>query len=172
MPQSITAAAFVLGAVLLLIAILHGSFKIFGAEVEGSTGRFGHIFAGFLGILLISIGLFGSLYKSSPQPSVVPPSPANATAGQQQTRRPEPEPIATGQPQSEQNVSIDGTWHGADGSVYQISKHGDKFTIRVTGMNFEASSSGELHGHQFDRTYEGRFSDGKHYSGRCSGTVS
>ena len=53
MPQNITTAACVLGAVLLLTAILHRSFKIFGAEVEGSTGRFGRIFAGFLGILLI-----------------------------------------------------------------------------------------------------------------------
>jgi len=48
MPQNITTAACVLGAVLLLTAILHRSFKIFGAEVEGSTGRFGRIFAGFL----------------------------------------------------------------------------------------------------------------------------
>jgi hypothetical protein len=172
MSPSIMTAAFVLGAVLLLIAILRGSFKIFGAEVDGSAGRFGRIFAGFLGLILVCIGLFGSLYKSPLQPSTVPPPAANTTPTQQQTRQLEAEQTATGQPQSQQDVNIDGAWHGADGSVYQISQHGNKFTIRVTGMNFEASGSGELQGHQFDRTYEGQYSNGKHYSGRCSGTVS
>ena len=61
-PQSITIAAFVLGAILLLIAILHGGgFKIFGAEVDGSPGRFGRVFAGLLGVILIGIGLVTSL---------------------------------------------------------------------------------------------------------------
>ena len=65
MPQSITMAAFVLGAVLLLIAILHGGgFKIFGAEVDGSPGRFGRVFAGLLGVILIRVGLVTSVDKS------------------------------------------------------------------------------------------------------------
>ena len=69
MPQSITIAAFVLGAVLPLIAILHGGFKICGAEVDGTAGRFGRVFAGLLVIALIAIGLFSSLYKPSSQPA-------------------------------------------------------------------------------------------------------
>ncbi len=59
MPPSITIGSFVLGAVLLLVAILGGGFKIFGAEVSGNTGTLGRLVAGTLGIILISIGFSG-----------------------------------------------------------------------------------------------------------------
>jgi hypothetical protein len=58
-PQNITIAAFILGAVLLLIALIGGRFKIFGAEVSGTVGRAGRLAAGVAGTVLIIIGLFG-----------------------------------------------------------------------------------------------------------------
>jgi hypothetical protein len=188
MPPSITIAAFVLGAVLLLIAILRGGFKIFGAEVNGTAGRFGRIFAGLLGVILIGIGLFSSLDRPSSQT----PSGSQKTAGngsssgeaastntstpQGQTQ---PGKTETNTSQSEQPVSIAGTWHDAEGNEFQISQHGNEFTIRITGMSYEASSSGILHGHDFDRTYEGHMiategpmTKGTRFTGHCNGTVS
>jgi hypothetical protein len=61
MPENITIAAFVLGAVMLLIAIVGGKFKIFGAEVSAMAGPTGRTFAGVLGSILIAIGLYSSL---------------------------------------------------------------------------------------------------------------
>jgi len=63
MPENITIAAFVLGAVMLLISIVGGRFKIFGAEVSGVAGKTGRIFAGVIGTILICTGLYYSLYK-------------------------------------------------------------------------------------------------------------
>ena len=59
MPQNVTIGAFVLGAVLLLIALLAGGFKIFSVEIRGRTGPLQRIVAGVLGILLIIVGLSG-----------------------------------------------------------------------------------------------------------------
>jgi hypothetical protein len=53
MPQSLDLAAFVFGAVLILLALVAGSFKLFGAEVQGTTGRLGRIVAFALGLILI-----------------------------------------------------------------------------------------------------------------------
>ncbi len=191
MSGNIAIAVFVLGAVLMLIAILHGGFKIFGAEVDGTAGRFGRIFAGLLGIILIGIALFSPLNKSSPQPAVglqkttSDGSPsgeatsANTGAAQKQLGQMQPEKTETNQSQTEQTVNIAGIWHDGEGSEYQISQHGNAFTIRITGMNFEATSSGTLHGHNFERTYEGQWTEaqgqmpkGTRFSGHCSGTVS
>jgi hypothetical protein len=69
MPQNITIAAFVFGAVLLLIALLSGGFKIFGVEISGTTSSPGRIIAGVAGTLLIIIGLYSSVEKRpTPQP--------------------------------------------------------------------------------------------------------
>src|SRR5271167_1846474 len=118
MPQSITIAAFVLGAVLLLIAILRGGFKIFGAEVDGTAGRFGRIFAGLLGVILIAIGLFSSLYRPLLQPSASPQKTATEDSpsgvAQKPTDQTQSGKSATDQPQSEQTVNIAGTWHDGE----------------------------------------------------------
>jgi hypothetical protein len=60
-PQSITIAAFAFGAILLLIALLGGGFKLFGAEISGTTGRTGRGVAGILGIVFLAFGIYGSI---------------------------------------------------------------------------------------------------------------
>ena len=60
MPQDITIAAFILGAVLLLIALLGGGFKIFGAEITGRVGHRGRQIAGVLAMILLLWATFGS----------------------------------------------------------------------------------------------------------------
>ena len=49
---------------MLLISILGGKFKIFGAEVSAVAGPTGRIVAGVAGAILVGIGLYSSLYMS------------------------------------------------------------------------------------------------------------
>jgi len=69
MPEGIPVAAFVFGAVLVLIALLGGKFKIFGAEVSGTAGSAARIFALLAGVTLITLGLFGTFKPLPPPPS-------------------------------------------------------------------------------------------------------
>jgi len=70
MPTSLSIGAFVLGAVLLLISVVSGGFKIFGAEVSGSSGRLGRLVAFVAGVVLIITGfLHEAREKSSPAES-------------------------------------------------------------------------------------------------------
>lgn len=57
MPQGITIAAFVLGSVFLLLALVGGGFKIFGAEISGKIGPLARAAAGVLGSILVLGGL-------------------------------------------------------------------------------------------------------------------
>jgi hypothetical protein len=103
-PQSITIAAFVFGAVLLLIAILHGSFKIFGAEVSGTAGGFGRLFAGLLGVILICVGLFGSFDKAGDKSGNQPVANPQTTS----TTNPQPAEPANRQPAHDTSKSPSG----------------------------------------------------------------
>jgi uncharacterized protein YecT (DUF1311 family) len=60
MPPTVSIAAFVLGSVLLLISVVSGGFKIFGAEVSGTAGVGGRVVAFLLGIVLLVAGFVGS----------------------------------------------------------------------------------------------------------------
>lgn len=57
MPGSLAIGAFVLGAVLLLVAVVGGQFKVFAAEVSGSVGPVARGFAGVLGLVFVLVGL-------------------------------------------------------------------------------------------------------------------
>ena len=57
MPNSIEIGLLVLGGVLLLVAVLGGKFKLWGAEIEGTTGRAGRIGALILGLVFIILAL-------------------------------------------------------------------------------------------------------------------
>lgn len=65
MPASLSIGAFVLGGVLLLIAILHGGFKLFGAEVSGNAGFIGRIIAFVAGVTLILAGFLSGASRKS-----------------------------------------------------------------------------------------------------------
>jgi hypothetical protein len=45
MPETLQIGEFVLGAVLLLVGLFGGNFKIFGAEISGTAGKFGRTIA-------------------------------------------------------------------------------------------------------------------------------
>ena len=96
MPQSLAIGAFVLGAVLLLISLLSGGFKIFGAEVSGTTGITGRVVAFVIGVILLIIGFS---YKESEdgKPSPLPQPPSVNTPFQPRNLQP-PSTASTIQP--------------------------------------------------------------------------
>jgi hypothetical protein len=83
MPENIAMAVFVFGAVLLLISLLGGGFKIFGAEVTGAVGPTGRIIAGVGGAVVLIVGLFGPRARPSP-----PGGEAVQPAGSSRTAEP------------------------------------------------------------------------------------
>jgi hypothetical protein len=82
MPETLGIGLFVLGAVLILIALVGGKFKIFVAEVSPSvTNPFIRVLAFGLGVTFIFLALNPAmisiaLAKSTDAPSPVPPEPS------------------------------------------------------------------------------------------------
>jgi hypothetical protein len=135
-PQSMTIGAFVLGAVLLLISLVRGGFKIFGAEISGSAGFLGRPIAFVIGITLIVTGFYfqyGSTTGNSP------PLPSAAAAAAQDTpvalpqpvpkpsarvsppADPPPEPVKRPAAAAEQAVGrLDVTWREATPELQQV----------------------------------------------------
>jgi hypothetical protein len=75
MPSSISVAAFVLGAILLLVALVGGGFKLFGAEIPVGASDRNRVVAMVLGLALIG----GTLWFGR-QPDGSPPSPVPVIA--------------------------------------------------------------------------------------------
>ena len=57
MPQTLTIGIFVLGAVMLLLALVSGGFKIFGSEIPGVASRSARIIAFVIGAVLLGFSL-------------------------------------------------------------------------------------------------------------------
>lgn len=99
MPQNIALAAFIIGGVLLLLAVSSGNFKVFGAEMSGAAGRGPRIASGVMGVLLLC---FGAWQANRPDPTPRPePSPSvvagrgGPAGGQAGSGTPTPTPTAT-----------------------------------------------------------------------------
>jgi PQQ-dependent catabolism-associated CXXCW motif protein len=58
MPQTLTIGIIVLGAVMLLLALVSGGFKIFGSEIPGVASRSARIIAFVIGFVLVGFSLF------------------------------------------------------------------------------------------------------------------
>jgi hypothetical protein len=108
MPQSIAIGLLVLGGVLLLIAILGGNFKIFGAEIgeKISSGPI-RMLAGVLGIAFIFLALSpgrlasgGNPPSTATSPSATSPTASSPAAASPATASPvtasPAEPLTTG----------------------------------------------------------------------------
>jgi hypothetical protein len=188
-PQSITIAAFVFGAVLLLIALLGGGFKIFGAEVSGSAGKAGRTVAGLAGLVLVCIGLFGSFGNSENHPSSdrqqesppisdasKPTSSGSDEPATSKTAAPDHATPATTAPVPsspvEQNANINGFWRDNRGTTYQVSQRGTAYSFRASGANFITDGTGTVRGRVLESDYQTQYADGSRSSGHCTGTVS
>ncbi len=77
MPSTISIALIVLGAVLILVSIVGGKFKIFGAEIDDeTTSRTGRIIAMVLGLIFVAAAIIMDVSN--------PSNPNQSAAGQQQ----------------------------------------------------------------------------------------
>lgn len=80
MPQSLSIGAFAFGAVLILLSLGIGKFKLFGAEVEGKVGRVARVIALLFGVLLVLTGLSLN-YERGSEPRAVDPPPNTKNPG-------------------------------------------------------------------------------------------
>ncbi len=158
MPQNITTAAFVLGAVLLLLALIGGGFKIFGAEVNNSVNRWVRVTAFILGAFFLMVGLF------NPFERIPPSSTSSTTLSSASPSPPKPSP-------SSAQIDLSGTWRDNFGNITQIVQQGDTFQATASGIacrgRFESSIGGTIRGNIVESSYQSTYSQG-----RCQGTVS
>ncbi len=157
MPQNITTAAFVLGAVLLLISLIGGGFKIFGAEVNNSVNRWVRVIAFILGAFFLIVGLFNPFERTLP-------SSTSSTTSSASPSPPKPLPSST-------QIDISGTWRDNFGNITQIFQQGDTFQLTASGFacrgRFQSSGGGTIRGNIVESSYQSTYSQG-----RCQGTVS
>lgn len=80
MPGSISIGAFVFGAILVLLALAGGGFKLFGAEVPKASGPISRALAGVLGLVLIVLGVAREERRdAAPAPAETTPSGPSAS---------------------------------------------------------------------------------------------
>jgi hypothetical protein len=93
MPANIAIGAFVFGAILLLLALSSGGFKIFGAEMSAAEGRATRVVAGLCGISLLIFGAWQSLRQEPPVvaagAAIVPPTQAPGSGMQKPVSPPD-----------------------------------------------------------------------------------
>ena len=66
MSDTLALSILTLSAVLILIAISGGRFKIFGAEIKGTVGRISRVIAGFAGFLILVVLLIFYIFPKLP----------------------------------------------------------------------------------------------------------
>jgi hypothetical protein len=159
MPEHLSIAAFVFGAVLILLALVGGEFKLFGAEISGRTGRFGRALAFVLGIASIAAGW---LLPAPFMPD--PPAPSAAAIR-----------LDPGGPRASPSATIGGSWYETypnPGNLSQITQDGDTFRYTVQGavggQALRSSGSGTIRGQSLLSTYQTDLPS----SGQCSGLLS
>jgi PQQ-dependent catabolism-associated CXXCW motif protein len=90
MPETLAIGIFVLGAVMLLLALVSGSFKIFGSEMPGVSSRTARVIAFVIGAGLVGFSLYHFQFEGDHGPK-----PASAPApGAPSQDQPTPVPAA------------------------------------------------------------------------------
>jgi hypothetical protein len=89
MPENLKIGAFVFGAILVLIALLGGNFKLFGAEVAATiSNRFLRFVAFALGTTFLVV----AMHSPNPGNESVVPTPPSPEPTQSPSSSPSPEP--------------------------------------------------------------------------------
>jgi hypothetical protein len=89
-PPTLSIGAFVLGGVLLLLSVVRGGFKIFGAEVKETAGGIARVIAFLAGVVLIVTGFLHDGKDQSDKPPdhgglpVSPPAALVSPSGKDQ----------------------------------------------------------------------------------------
>jgi hypothetical protein len=134
MPQNLHIAAFVFGAVLILISLVGGRFRIFGAEISDQVGKVGRTLAFLLGLVFILLP-FGMPPPAS-EPKAVMPEPATEASARSAPTMPaaDPAPVAVAQPPARSPLppvvaNIGGAWIADDGALIQVTQDANRFTF-------------------------------------------
>ena len=148
MPPTLSIGAFVLGGVLLLLSVVRGGFKIFGAEVKETAGGIARVVAFLAGVILIVTGFLHDRQDqpdksadrdgaaASAQTAVVPPitgpqaipqgTPANARREADRPTRPTP---------SDPDPVVRVEWRAATQELMSIAASLTDAEKYVLGMN-------------------------------------
>lgn len=92
MPENLIITAFIFGAILILLALVGGRFKVFGAEISGTVGKLARTIAFGLGAIIITFTLLEILRQTKPPPVSPPPvtekqpSPGDKVSGSYEGR--------------------------------------------------------------------------------------
>jgi len=154
MPESLTIAAFVFGAVLILLSLVGGEFKLYGAEVSGKAGKLGRTVAFALGVGFIVLGLVRGDKPGSAAGGTEPPVNANynsgGNAGQVTARDRLPEQLPPAQP------NLTGVWTDDYGDIIRITQIGDSFEFVSENYTTHVAGRGRgtVHGQSFTNSYQ------------------
>jgi hypothetical protein len=171
MPQTVEIGAFVLGAVLLLLALVSGGFKIFGAEISAAVNKPARVIAFLLGLSFIGLGIWrnsdqGQGVSPGPKASGMPVGPATTDTSVVPTTTGASVVPAT----NAEIASMSGTWVDQFGTTYQVTQTGNSFSFE--GLNpqsgFRSGGAGNVNGRQFTVTYQTNIPS----TGSGTGTVS
>ncbi len=113
MPQNIVIAAFILGGLLLLVALTNGAVKVFGAEVSGTAGRTGRVLAGIFGLLILGAAFWLSLPNNMGVLTTTNPSPPAQTPTTKivpETATASPKPTSIPAVYTQGQLTVRGTW--------------------------------------------------------------
>lgn len=161
MPQSLSIAAFVLGAVLLLIALVSGGFKIFGAEVSGAGGTVARSIAFVIGLILIVYALYNPAGDVSGGTPDKPKPIANDVAPQSRSSTPKAV------------IDLSGVWRDSRFEAEStVSQQGAAFSFRTKAPDFTSSGQGSLNGVEYHSNYQNFYPNRSVSQGKCSGNVS
>lgn len=155
MPQSISIAAFVFGAVLLLIALLKGGFKIFGAEVAANAGKGARVIAGIVGVVFLLIGLGASTQDPPREAKEAAKEKTPPAQAQSKTTFTE---VSSLLQTAAVPAQIGGHWRDNAGVVYQITQAGDQINIIGQYGQSQASGSGHVKQQQVEFEYQTNYS--------------
>jgi len=134
MPANTAVAALILGGILLLIALVGGAFKIFGAEVAEKPGRAVRVVAGVVGSALIIWGLLPSpSLPGYPNPSPSRDQDSNADVRGVERVRPASPVEKTPRPATERPTLYRFVFH-EQGQTYhgKFEKQGDEAWIQTS----------------------------------------
>jgi hypothetical protein len=143
MPESLNIAIFAFGAVLVLIGLLGGKFKLFGSEVSGTVGTAPRVASLFFGLALIGWGLLAEAKR----PAGVATEPVlrreKSEPVQDTPRLPvETRPVAAAEPKPVPAVNLSGMWQDEMGTVYRINHHGTSFEFEARNLTSGVSAEG------------------------------
>jgi len=154
MPESLTIAAFVFGAVLILLSLVGGEFKLYGAEVSGKASKFGRVVAFGLGVGLIIMGLSRDERPKAAAGGNEQAANANTNPGNTtnpvttRDRLPEFPPLV--------QVNLTGVWTDDYGDIIRINQNGDTFDFVAENYSTHVAGRGHgtVHGQNFTNSYQ------------------